>query len=484
MADSSTGLTNPKGIRARDTVAMCTPTLSAVFAIAGSTAGALGLWGAALVCVVLALVSLLQNYLFAEMASMFPDKSGGVAFFAAEAWKKFSPLLASVASFGYWCGWGLALSLASVQIGMIVTAQWFPAAEGFSLDLGIASVGLPQLLAAVILVLAIGANLMGLKVTVNLNKIVAAAVVVILAGLVLLPLFAADWSTASFSFKLFGEGTGLASILVWMYVGAWSIYASELCATFAPEYRRPVRDTKRALRAMAMIFIVVYALVPITTGGAIGEEAVVTDPVNFGVTFYKEMFGETMGSVAAVILILAHAAALLAASADASHALRGLAQEKLTLKVLARVNRRGAPVGALLFTLVINLLMLTFAGSPVPIVIAANLGYMVSVTLATAGFLVLRRTHAQVPRPVKLGRHWIPIAVAVTAFNGTILVVGALNPGLAAGGEGTEILIAFALLLLGAVFYAIRQRSERRRTRTPDNPTPEAPTMAEVQTND
>ncbi|MFD1213950.1 APC family permease [Arthrobacter sp. GCM10027362] len=458
MTETFLGPPAAKGLRARDTVAMCTPTLSAVFVVAGSTAGALGIWGAALVCTVLAVVSMLQNYLFAEMAAMFPGKSGGVALFAAEAWKKFSPLLASIASFGYWCGWGLALSLASVQIGHIVTVQWFPAAADFSINLGIASVGLPQILAAAVLAAAIGANLLGLKVTVSLNKVVAAAVVAVLAGLVLLPMFAADWSAASFSFKLFGEGSGVASILVWMYVGAWSIYASELCATFAPEYRRPVRDTKRALKTMAMIFIMVYALVPITTAGAVGEQGVVTDPVNFGVNFYADMFGPAAGGTVAVILVLAHAAALLSAAADASHALKGLAEERLTIRQLARTNRRGAPSGALVFTLVVNLVLLFFVGSPVAIVIAANLGYMISVTLACAGFLVMRRTHADVPRPLKLGRHWIPVAVALTVFNGTILVVGALNPGLAAGGQGTEIVIALILLLLGGIFYWIRRR--------------------------
>ncbi|MGW6172195.1 APC family permease [Arthrobacter sp. NPDC055138] len=450
-----------KGLRARDTVAMCMPTTSAVFVVAGSTAGALGIWGAALVCIVLALVSMLQNYLFAEMAAMFPDKSGGVALFAAEAWKKFSPLLASVASFGYWCGWGLALSLAAVQIGHIATVQWVPSAADFSVDLGIASVGLPQILAAVVIMGAIGANLLGLNVTVNLNKAVAVAVVAVLAGLVLLPMFTADWSTASFTFNVFGEGTGLASILVWMYVGAWSIYASELCATFAPEYRRPVRDTKRALKTMAMVFIMVYALVPIMTAGAVGEQGVVTDPVNFGVNFYRETFGETAGAAVAVILVLAHAAALLSASADASHALKGLAEEKLTLRQLARTNRNGAPAGALVFTLIVNLVLIFFVGSPVAIVIAANLGYMLSVTLATVGFLVMRRTHAHVSRPLKLGRQWIPVAAVLSIFNGTILIVGALNPGLAAGGEGSEIIIALVLLLLGAVFYVIRQHLQR-----------------------
>ncbi|QOT15274.1 amino acid permease [Paenarthrobacter sp. YJN-5] len=213
--------------------------MNVVFVVAGSTAGALGIWGAAVVCIVLAVVSLLQNYLFAEMAAMFPGKPGGVALFAAEAWKQFSPLLASVAAFGYWCGWGLSLSLASLQIGQIVTAQWFPAATNLDVNLGIASIGLPQILAAAVMITAVGANLLGLNATVNLNKVVAAAMVFVLAGLLVLPVFFTEWSTASFSFNLLGEGSSVVSVLVWMYVGAWSIYGSELCATFAPTTAGP-----------------------------------------------------------------------------------------------------------------------------------------------------------------------------------------------------------------------------------------------------
>jgi len=458
MSELSLTSPTPKGLRARDTVAMCTPLLNVVFVVAGSTAGALGIWGAAVVCIVLAGVSMLQNYLFAEMAAMFPGKPGGVALFAAEAWKQFSPLLASVAAFGYWCGWGLSLSLASLQIGQIITAQWFRTAVDQSFNLGVASIGLPQILAAAVMTVAVGANLLGLNATVNLNKVVAAAMVVVLAGLIVLPMFSADWSTASFSFNLLGEGNGVVSLLVWMYVGAWSIYGSELCATFAPEYRRPVRDTKRALKTMAMIYILVYAFVPVATAGAIGEQGVIADPVNFGVNFYSQMLGGPAGAVVAVILVIATLAALLSSSADASHALKGLAQEKLTIIQLARTNKRGAPSGALIFTLVVNLVVLFFVGNIVAIIIAANLGYMVSVTLATAGFLIMRKTHADIPRPIRLGPYWIPVAAAVTVFNGTILVAGALNPGLAAGGQGTEILIALVLLLLGALFYWVQRR--------------------------
>ncbi|WP_262925573.1 hypothetical protein [Kocuria atrinae] len=54
---------------------------------------AMGLWALA------ALIGWVQNSLFAEMASIFPDKPGGVPIYAHEAWReRFAPAGPSPAS--------------------------------------------------------------------------------------------------------------------------------------------------------------------------------------------------------------------------------------------------------------------------------------------------------------------------------------------------------------------------------------------------
>ena len=40
---------------------------------------------------------------------MFPDKSGGVAIYANEGWRKYTTLVGPVATFGYWIGWSVVL---------------------------------------------------------------------------------------------------------------------------------------------------------------------------------------------------------------------------------------------------------------------------------------------------------------------------------------------------------------------------------------
>src|SRR2546430_11988481 len=57
---------------------------------------------------------------------MFPHKSGGVSVYANEAWRKYTTLIGPVATFGYWIGWSVVLSVLGLFTGYIVQAAWFP----------------------------------------------------------------------------------------------------------------------------------------------------------------------------------------------------------------------------------------------------------------------------------------------------------------------------------------------------------------------
>ena len=53
----------------------------------------------------------------------------------------------------------------------------------------------------------------------------------------------------------------------------WSAWGVDVCATFAPEYKDTVRDTKLALRSAALFSMVVYIVLPIGFVGGAGAEA-------------------------------------------------------------------------------------------------------------------------------------------------------------------------------------------------------------------
>ena len=56
---------------------------------------------------------------------MFPNKSGGIALYAHEAWRKYLTLIGPLATFGYWIGWSVVLSINGFVAGSLIQAEWF-----------------------------------------------------------------------------------------------------------------------------------------------------------------------------------------------------------------------------------------------------------------------------------------------------------------------------------------------------------------------
>lgn len=97
-----------------------------LFLTLGYTVGAIGGWTAIAIWGVACALAFLQNNLFAEMAAMMPDRSGGISVYAYEGWKRHFAPLGAVSAFGYWMGWSLSLSVAGVVLGHLVSQEFFP----------------------------------------------------------------------------------------------------------------------------------------------------------------------------------------------------------------------------------------------------------------------------------------------------------------------------------------------------------------------
>lgn len=448
----------PKTLRWHHGFMLALPVSTGLFISIGYTIGAIGAWPAITIGVGLALVALLQNHLFAEMAGMFPEKSGGVPMYATEAWKRYFAPLGPLTAFGYWCGWALVLALTGLTIGALIQAQWFPESAWVLFSTGSVDVGLPHVIAVVTLVACTALNVLGINVAVRFNQMIGAIFIVVLAVLAVGPFFTDGWDVGQLTGNLDG---GWKTAVVWLYVTAWAIYGTELCASFAPEYRDTVRDTSLALRSIALFMVFAYGLVPLATTGQLGEVTIANNPITYGVVSAQQMFGGASGIVTAV-LCGALFLGMISSSADAGRALYGIAEAGMTIKQFSRLNRRGMPAVALVVTAVVNLLIVIFIGNPVAILIASNLGYLLSITLAVIGFLLLRKDRPQWPRPIKLGAAWTPIAVLIALFNIFILLIGATNPGLTHAGGVKEVLIGLSLLLTGLVLFVIRRVAQDR----------------------
>ena len=80
-----------------------------LIAALGGSIGALGTAGAFVLWTISIILGALQNNIHAELAAMFPTKSGGIALYAHEAWRKYLTVIGPLATFGYWIGWSVVL---------------------------------------------------------------------------------------------------------------------------------------------------------------------------------------------------------------------------------------------------------------------------------------------------------------------------------------------------------------------------------------
>ncbi len=440
-----------KTLRWHHAVALVLGPTTGVFISMGFQIGAIGAWATIFIAGLMTLIAVAQGFLFAEMAAMFPDKPGGISLYAHEAWKKYFAPLGSLAAFGYWMGYSLVLAITGVIIGSLIQAQWFPDVT-WTVSTGTVDLSLGHIIGLVTVALAWFLNVRGIKVAVRVNQIVGVVFVVVLAIIAFGPYFTGGWKASNLSWHV----SGWKPFVVWMYVTAWTAYSSELCATFAPEFKDTIRDTRKALVTTGILLLAVFTLVPMGAAGYLGEQAIGENPLTYGVMVVNQLFGSG-GQVITAAVVAAFFIGQICASADAARALFGLAKDDMTIKELYHLNRRGEPSRALTLDLVVNVLILLFVGNPLAILFASNLGYILSITLAVAGFLLLRRDRPAWPRPFRAGAGWVPAGVFLVAVNLVMLVVGALNPGLAGYGGIRESFIGLGILLVAWVLFAFRR---------------------------
>jgi amino acid transporter len=121
-------------------IALCNPGF--LLGSLGFTLGVFGVTGSVVLWGISAFIGVLQAWIYSEPATMFPNQSGGISLYAHEAWRKYTTLVGPVATFGYWIGWSVVLSIFGKIIGDLIQARWFPHTT-FTIDDGPCSWGSP-----------------------------------------------------------------------------------------------------------------------------------------------------------------------------------------------------------------------------------------------------------------------------------------------------------------------------------------------------
>lgn len=430
-----------------------------LFLTLGYTIAAIGTWMTIALWVLAGLVAFLQNHLLAEMAGMFPHRSGGVPVYAYEGWKRILAPLGAIATFGYWMGWSFSLSVEASALGLLLQQAFFPNFEwGFTFANN--HIGLPHLIAIGCLVLTWACNYFGINITRRVITVIATLYLVGL-GILVIGTYTAPGVHFDLARLTFHGDVGWRELVVWFYVTAWTIYGTGMCATFAPEYKDPVRDTSKALKSSAMFMLGLYFVVPLTVAGSLGEKTINHNPIAYIGIAFDRILG-SFGWLGTIPIMASFLISMMTATADGGRALYGIARSRATLRQLGVLNRYGVPGRALTLDALLNTGIILLLGQPISILLASNLGYLLAMTLAVGAFITLRKYNPDAVRPIRLGKPWIAVAGVIFVFNLFVLCVGIASPGLAGYGGIRETATGLGVLLIGVLLYAYRQKVQER----------------------
>ncbi len=430
----------------------------------------------------------IQSFTYAEIAGLFPNKSGGTSVYGAIAWVRYSKVIAPISVWCNWFAWSPVQATGSaLAAGYILTALFAPDAAINTwhvtlFDLGFIRTGLSLrinavfLLGAVILFAVKAIQDGGILRSANTTKIlgISAMIPLILIGVV--PILTGDIVQANFFplVPLTHDAVGhvvngswnMAGVTVMaggMFLAAWSTYGFETAVCYTSELKNPKTDTFKAIFYSGLLCMVVFTLVPFAFQGFLGLGSVVhpavldaagrvTSPPVYNGMLAPDIYsgmgvaavmghmvhaGRLIGAVVVVMLVLALVLSLITSMAGSSRTLYQASVDGWLPKYLSRVNQHHAPSNAMLTDLCFNLVLLLMSDS-VFVIGAANVGYMIFNFLNLNAGWIHRLDRPTQERPWR-APNWVLfvgaclsfVNLAFMGFGADVYGVGTLSFGLA-----------------------------------------------------
>ncbi len=429
----------------------------------------------------------IQSFTYAEIAGLFPNKSGGTSVYGAIAWVRYSKVIAPISVWCNWFAWSPVQATGSAfAAGYILNALFAPDSQINTwtltlVDLGSIKSGLTLRINAVFI---LGAAIMfgvkaiqdgGILRSANTTKIlgISAMIPLILIGVV--PIFTGDLVQGNF-FPLLPLAHDAAGLVVpgsWnlggisvlaggMFLAAWSTYGFETAVCYTSELKNPNTDTFKAIFYSGLLCIVVYTLVPFAFQGFLGmgtlqapavidAAGVVATPAVYdgmpapdiysgmGVAAVMSKMvhaGPIVGALVIVMLVLALVLSLITSMAGSSRTLYQASVDGWLPRYLSKVNAHHAPSNAMLTDLGFNLVLLLMSDS-VFVIGAANVGYMIFNFLNLNAGWIHRLDRPEQHRPwraptwvLAVGALLSFVNLAFMGFGADVYGVGTLSTGL------------------------------------------------------
>jgi amino acid transporter len=450
MSDGWRGRHLVKGLRWWDGFILALAVPVFLFPDLGTSAVQLGVVAAIAVWSLSALMGALQSNLYAELALMFPHKTGSMPSYAREAYDRYTPLVGPIVAWGYWLGWCVVLAINGLLVGTYLRAS-VPGLQHTD------PVLFPKIVGTALILVLMGLDYAGVRTGRKVRYVLGFFTLVPILIVTLGAYLSGHFDPSHFRPPgIPGQTSVLGAItlfMYWQYIAGWSAYATEAVAVHSPEYEQSLVDTPRALRASGLFTLVTYALIPAGLIGILGTAGIAANSLTPFDKALKTILGEGAGAMIALFVVVALVLAMQMSATASVRSLWQMAENGLTLTGFSRLNRFGVPNVAVLFTYGFNILLIWTVGYPLWILAASNVGYIAAHIVNLGGYLLLRRDRPDAVRPIRHGKPWVWLAGALLVVNLACMVVGAplYGPGPLAAG------LAF-MLGVSLVLYVGRRR--------------------------
>lgn len=417
------------------------------------------------------LFGFIQAFTYAEIAGLFPSKSGGASVYGAAAWVRYSRIIAPLSVWCNWLAWTPVLAIGcGIAAGYMLNAFFPPEAairtwELQLVDLGFLKEGLGLRLnstffiGAILMLIVFGIQHRGILGTARVQTIVGIAVILPLLIIGVVPLLTGDVVMAHFS--PFAPGIDVATA-AWdksgwtlffggLFIAAWSAYAFETAICYTSEFTDPATDTYKAILYSGLLCIAVYVLVPFTFQGVLGVEGMQAPGIVDGSGVAAAMAsmiggGSFIFGLLVIMMLLALILAIMTAMAGSSRTLYQGSVDGWLPRYLSHVNHNGAPTRAMWTDLSFNLILLLMSDY-LFVLAVSNVCYIVFNFLNLNSGWIHRVDNGDVRRPWKAPTWILGTGVVLSFVNAFLLGAGAN-----VWGSGTLLSGVVAVALIIPVF--------------------------------
>jgi amino acid transporter len=450
-----------------------------LFSIGGiaGTAGKL----AFVVWTVSMIMGFLQSFTYAEIAGLFPNKSGGASIYGATAWLRYSKLIAPLSVWCNWFAWSPVLSLGcAIAAGYILNAvapipvftdkspevvSWLadpthagkvaadaitavttlhtPAIQAFNAysvaipGLGTLNFNSSFFIGALLMLIVFAIQHRGILGTANAQKYIGLLVIIPMLIVGVVPLFNGGFHAANVAGPYLpgiGDNVGWTMFLGAMFIAAWSTYGFETAVCYTSEFRNPKTDTFKAIFYSGLLCLLLYILVPFTFQGVLGVDGMKDPGIVAGTGVADAMANMVAGGNLIIkeifvgLMILALVLAIMTAMAGSSRTLYQGSVDGWLPRYLSYTNSHGAPTRAMWTDLVFNLFLLAIASDSAGyffILAVSNVGYIIFNFLNLNAGWMHRVDSGHIERPYRAPSWLIGLNTILAFVNALFMGAGA-----------------------------------------------------------